>query len=149
MEIIRRDPQPVAWIHATTTPMELGPTLARLHGEVREFLTAAAIEPVGSPLARYARYERDFVELDAGLGIAATGRGSDRVAIAELPGGEIATAVHVGPYTTLSKTYAELTVWLTQQKRQPHGAPWEVYVTGRDAEPDSRRWRTEIYWPVE
>ncbi|HEX6506963.1 MAG TPA: GyrI-like domain-containing protein [Chloroflexota bacterium] len=148
MEIVPLEPRPVAGIHATTTLADVGATLGRILPEVQRFVAAARLQPRGKPLARYYRYERDLVEMDAGIALDAPGDGDGTVVVGELPGGDAAMAIHIGPYSRMKKTYDELSDWIEQQGRQPRGAPWEVYVTGPSTEPDSHRWQTEIYWPI-
>jgi AraC family transcriptional regulator len=134
---------------ATTIPHDVGAALHRILPEVGKYLASSGLQAVGQPLARYYRYDRDVVELDAGIRVTPGGEGNGVVAVKELPGGDVALGVHVGPYTKLKETYDALAAWLAQQGRTPREAPWEVYVTDPAAEPDSSRWQTEIYWPVQ
>ena len=104
---------------------------------------------MGQPLARYYRYDREVVEMDAGIGIAGEGKGNETVAVKELPGGDVAVGIHLGPYTRLKETYDALSAWLTQTGREPRAAPWEVYVTDPADAPDDTHLRTEVYWPIQ
>jgi AraC family transcriptional regulator len=149
MEIRHLEPQPYACMAATTTPREVGAALHRILPEVDKYLASSGLQAVGRPLARYYRYDRDVVELDAGIRVAIAGEGNGVVAVKELPGGDVAVGVHVGPRTKLKETYDALAAWLAQQGRTPGEAPWEVYVTDPADEPDSTRWQTEIYWPIQ
>lgn len=148
MEIRHLEPQPYACISATTVPRDVGAELHRILPQVGQYLAANGFQAVGQPLARYYRYERDGVEMDAGICVTPGAVGSDTVRIKELPGGEVAVGLHLGPYDTLKRTHDALAAWLSQQGRSPREAPWEVYVTDPMEEPDSSKWRTEIYWPV-
>jgi effector-binding domain-containing protein len=149
MEIRRLEPQPYACISATTVPREVGATLHRLLSEVGNYLAAKGLQAMGPPLARYYRYDRDMVEMDAGIPVAGGGEGNGAVTIRELPGGDVAVGLHVGPYHTIKQTYDALAAWLAHEGRTPREASWEVYVTDPSTEPDSARWETEIYWPVQ
>ena len=75
--------------------------------------------------------------------------GTDRIQAGELPGGTVATVIHKGPYEGLPQTWAALVEWISAQGLQPAGAPWEVYLTDPGAEPDSSKWRTQIFFPVQ
>ena len=149
MEIQHLEPQPYACMSATTVPREVGAALQRILPQVGQYLASSGLQSVGQPLARYYRYDRDVVEMDAGIRVTGPAEGNGTVTIKELPGGDVAVGIHLGPYGTLKRTHDALAAWLAQEGRIPREAPWEVYVTDPMEEPDSSRWRTEIYWPVE
>lgn len=149
LEIRRLEPEPYACIAATTTPREVGSVLHRVLPQVQEYLARNNLQPVGQPLARYYRYERDVVEMDAGIRIAAPAGGDGTVRVKELPGGDVAIGLHIGSYSTIRQTYDALAAWLEQAGRTPREAPWELYVTDATTEPDVTRRQTEIYWPVQ
>lgn len=149
MEIRQLEAEPYACMSATTVPRNVGAELHRILPQVGQYLAANGFHSVGQPLARYYRYERDAVEMDAGIRVTSEAVGNETVTIKELPGGDVAVGVHLGPYDTLKRTHDALAAWLAQEGRTPRDAPWEVYVTDPMEEPDSSRWRTEIYWPVE
>jgi effector-binding domain-containing protein len=149
MEIRRLEPELYACVAATTTPREVGSILHRIVPQVQEYLARNGLQPIGQPLARYYRYEREVVEMDAGIRIATPASGDGTVTVKELPGGDVAVAVHIGPYRTLRSTYDALAAWLEQEGRTPREAPWELYVTDATTEPDTARRQTEIYWPVQ
>jgi effector-binding domain-containing protein len=149
MEIRHLEPEPYACMSATTVPREVGAALHRILPQVGQYLASSGLQSVGQPLARYYRYDPDVVEMDAGVRITTIADGDGTVTVKELPGGDAAVGVHLGPYDTLKQSYDALAAWIAQQGRTPRDAPWEVYVTDPMTEPDSARWRTEIYWPVE
>ncbi|MFN0094975.1 MAG: GyrI-like domain-containing protein [Dehalococcoidia bacterium] len=103
----------------------------------------------GPPFARYHEMG-DVMDMEAGIPTsrALAGDGA-AIAPAELPGGSIAAAMHVGPYDRLHETYAALMAWLAKHGRRPCGPMWESYLTDPTAEPDPEKWRTEVCVPVE
>jgi AraC family transcriptional regulator len=148
VEIRHLSPEPYACIAASTTPAGVSKELRRILPEIGRYIQRHGLQAIGQPLSRYYRYDAAGVEMDAGIRVAGGAEGDGAVEIRELPGGDVACAVHVGPYTTLKETYDDLERWIAQRGRAPRDAPWEVYVTDPGAEPDSSRWETEIYWPV-
>ena len=54
----------------------------------------------------------------------------------------------MGAYDSLPQTWSALTAWMSAHGLEPAGAPWEVYVTDPGAEPDTSKWRTDIFFPV-
>jgi effector-binding domain-containing protein len=55
---------------------------------------------------------------------------------------------HVGPYDTIGEAHEFLDGWIHGQGMDHVGAPWEVYWTDPEEEPDSSKWRTEIGYPI-
>ena len=88
------------------------------------------------------------VDLECGMPVAAPLKGTDRIRAGELPGGKAATVTHTGPYDQLGQTWEKLMAWMKSEGLEPAGAPWEVYVTDPGREPDSSKWRTDIFFPV-
>ena len=69
------------------------------------------------------------VELVAGFPIASPCAPGGEVVPGELPGGTVATGVHVGPYDTMVETYNELGQWIAGVGVVPQPGMWEVYFT--------------------
>ena len=90
----------------------------------------------------------DTVDLECATPVASPMARAGRVQAGELPAGIAATVTHIGPYDTLSQTWAALMAWMKSQSLEGAGAPWEVYVTDPGPEPDQSRWRTDIFFPV-
>ena len=69
------------------------------------------------------------------------------VALEEVPGGRVATTMHVGPYPEVGKAYAALQAWMTDNGCRPGGPPREVYLNEPGAVPDAEL-LTEVDWPI-
>jgi effector-binding domain-containing protein len=72
---------------------------------------------------------------------------SGNVALEEVPGGRVATTVHVGPYPEVGKAYTALQKWMTDNGGRPGGPPREVYLNEPGAVPDAEL-LTEVDWPI-
>ena len=138
------DAQPILSIRTTATMDRIGEVMGPLFGEVYGRIKQGGQEPSGMPFAIYHSMDGDAIDLECGMPIASPMEGVGRVQAGELPAGTVAMVTHMGPYDTLRQTWAALTEW----SLQPAGAPWEVYVTDPDAEPDQSKWRTDIFFPV-
>ncbi|MFG2358425.1 MerR family transcriptional regulator [Streptomyces sp. NPDC048521] len=71
-----------------------------------------------------------------------------RVRTMELPGAELAVAVHSGAHDTIDVTYGELGRWVADHSLAVAGPVRETYVVGPRDTPAAAQWRTEIGWPV-
>ena len=140
--------QPIVGIRVTAKMTELGQLMGPLFGEVMGHIQQSGQHPVGMPLAIYHGMDDGEVDVECGIPVASPVEGEGRIEAGELPGGTVATATHMGPYEGLRETWAALTQWMSSQGLVPTGAPWEVYVTDPGAEPDSSKWRTDIFFPV-
>jgi DNA gyrase inhibitor GyrI len=61
----------------------------------------------------------------------------------ETPGGEVAVAVHYGPYDRLNKAHNAIRKWMTTNRRDSAGRSWEIYG---DPTPDPAGTETTIVY---
>jgi effector-binding domain-containing protein len=73
--------------------------------------------------------------------------GGAEVELEEVPGGTVATTVHVGPYNEIGAAYAAVQVWMAEHGRQPAGMVRETYLNDPDSVP-AEELLTQIDWPV-
>ena len=140
--------QPIVGIRVTAKMTELGQMMGPLFGEVMAHIQQNGQHPAGMPFAIYHGMDSGEVDVECGIPVASPVEGAGRIRATELPAGTVATVRHTGPYEGLGETWAALTQWMSSQGLVPAGAPWEVYVTDPGTEPDSSKWRTEIFFPV-
>lgn len=147
-EIRELRPEPILGIRATTTPDEIGATLAKILPRVHSFAQKRGYEMASPPLSIYHAYNEERVEIEGGVTLLRKGSGEGEIRAGMLPGGRAAVTVHVGPYEGLKEAYQELEAWIQLQGKEASGPPWEIYWTDPGEEPDSSKWKTEIYWPL-
>ena len=75
-------------------------------------------------------------------------RSAGRIEVVELPPADLAVAVHAGPHDDIDVTYGRLGAWVVSHTLGIDGPVHETYPVGPRDTGDSRRWRTEIGWPV-
>jgi AraC family transcriptional regulator len=80
--------------------------------------------------------------------VAAHASSSAGVIADTLPGGLVATMMHVGPYDKLTESHAAIQQWIEAEGFVATGAPWEFYITDPADFPDPADWKTELFWPV-
>jgi inorganic pyrophosphatase len=148
VEVQQLEPQMVAGIRAITTQAEIASTFTTLAPEIAEYLKENHGSWTAAPYVRYFHVGADRVDMEVGVRVWGAIEGNARVELGELPGGDVATTIHIGPYEGLVVAYAALVEWIRDHGRQETGAPWEVYTTYPEEDFESARWQTQIFWPI-
>lgn len=92
--------------------------------------------------------EAGEVALEVGWPPASVTDSAEPFAVITYPAGPAVVHHHVGPFDRLHQTYAALEQAMAERGLEPGAAPRESYETNPEEEPDSRRWMTEIVWPL-
>ncbi|WP_250032875.1 helix-turn-helix domain-containing protein [Paractinoplanes maris] len=124
----------------------LAETLPTVFGYAQQHGLAIA----GPPFARYPEVGMGSLVIEGGITIAeppstALTHGIEALVI---PPGRAVTAIHRGPYDSLTESYQEIEKWMRDQGLSAAGAPWETYLTDPGERPDPATWETEIVQPV-
>ncbi len=124
-------------------------------GRLFPYLGQHGLALAGAPYARYAEFGPERADVEVGVPLAEPPPGlpplaaDDEIGATELPGGELATYLHVGPYPALGQAYQAIEAWFAESGRTPGGAPWESYVVGPDqVDQDEARFETLVCWPL-
>ena len=146
--LLERAPQPTAVVRSTVAVSDIPKFLGHAYDAVILVLAGHGITPVGAPFAYYLGAPTTTVEIEAGFPVAVPCAPDGEVVPSVLPGGTVATGMHVGPYERMVETYTQLTTWITAQGCVPGAGMWELYLSDPQQEPDPTKWRTQIFWPV-
>lgn len=118
--------------------------------ELCRALKRAAIKPAGPPGALYSS---EFFEVERGQVVAfvpvvGAADASGRATRFEVPGTELAIALHAGPFGELDQTYGALGTFVAERALGVEGPIREHYlVSARDTD-DETCHRTEVCWPI-
>lgn len=99
--------------------------------------------PVGPPMTLYydAEFDPENVDMEVLFPVVARGERT-------LPAAKVAAVTHVGPYETISRTYAEIFAWVNQQVHNLAGPPRELYLVGPESCKSPEEFVTEIQIPI-
>jgi AraC family transcriptional regulator len=142
--IDRIERQRVLGIREEVALAGIGEAIGRLLPEV---LACAADRVSGPPLVRYHAWRDDRGTLEVAVRVRMGTEGRGRVVASTLPGGRAVVAVHVGPYSGLKETWAEVHAFMKEQGVEGREAPWEVYLSDCNEVPPERL-LTRIVWPI-
>lgn len=140
--------RPVASVRLKIPEKDVAKNLAVIFPEVMGYLTSVGADMTGPPFTRYHERSGGMIDMEAGFPLKKRVDGKGRIHPGELPGGEVAVTWHVGPYEDLQRSYDLLAGWMKAQGLESAGGFWEVYWTDPGMEPDSKKWRTQISWPL-
>jgi effector-binding domain-containing protein len=156
-EIRELTPQPSAAVRLTQpmSEMDLAAVFDEHLPNIAHRLADMGIEPAGPPYGRYHEFGPERVDVEIGIPVSAPVsnlRSYDDADVgelfaSELPGGQVAMAIHRGPYDGLSKTYDALHDWIHDQGRDEGPGPWESYVDDPGEVPMDEV-KTEVIWPL-
>jgi len=125
-------------------PKAIGQALADIEAAMR----GAGVALAGPPFTRYQAFGQPDVIAEVGFPVMRPAPTVGLVEPVRLPGGRVASIVHVGPFDTIDQTYDHLQCVLDDSGLHAAGAMWEVYWSDPSAEPDPATWRTEILVPL-
>lgn len=138
-----RDETTVAVVGATVHPDQIAAFIGPVFGEVLAALSAQQLTPTGPPFARY-HMAGDEWDVVAGFPTSGPVAPVGRVKPGTLPGGTVATTMHVGSYEGLAGAYQAATDWIEAEGLTVTGDPWEFYLDP----PQVAAPRTVICFPV-
>ena len=126
----------------------IGAALSAGFGEVYGYLGASGVEPEGPPFVIYHDMpsEDDPFDIEICAPVARAIVAPEGWQMQELPAGEFATLVHVGPYETLDVAYDTMTEWIDEHGLSVAGPPREVYMSPPETPPEQTR--TIVEFPV-
>ena len=140
------EPGPTAVVAQTTTWEEYPRLWGQLLGEVYSFVRSRSDLATGEGGEQWQNvmlYKDQRPDVEVGVLVKTPFDPHGRVTASELPGGEVASAVHRGDYGGLGDTHAAVREAIEAQGREPSGPLWEIYGHARE---DPSEQETEIFW---
>jgi hypothetical protein len=141
-------PRPTAVVAQTTTWKEFPGLWRELLDEVYGFVRPRPeLAPDEGPeLWRNAfLYLDDQPTVEIGVLVARSFAPHGRVVPSQIPGGEVATAVHRGDYAEMGRTHQAVNDFIDARGLRRAGPSWEIYGHWRE---DPSELETEIYYLV-
>lgn len=154
-EFVQLKPQLTAVVRGEGVPVEqMIPFLDDAFTVLRAAVDAASIAPDGPAFSRYDTELVGDVTVEAGVPLLAALNGPIEISgmtiePGELPGGEVARAVHVGPYAELADVWQGFLHELEAAGRTPRKPYWESYHATPGPGADPQALRTELLAVVE
>jgi effector-binding domain-containing protein len=126
----------------------IGPTFGVAIHSVGKCMRASGGGMASMPMAVYVSWRASDCDLAAGCLVEGEVNLIEGCEWLDLPAHKAASASHYGPYSTLSETHHALMDWVKANGKHHAGPAREAYPTDPDTEPDSSKWRTDVFYPV-
>ncbi|HRJ31142.1 MAG TPA: SRPBCC family protein [Cyclobacteriaceae bacterium] len=135
---------------STTDMNAVSLQMGKSYGELMAVLQKSKVEMTGAPFCLYPRWDEEKKEMDmvCALPVPADAKLPPKYSVMQIAGGKAVKAIHLGDYHKLEATHNQLAQYMEYKKLEAIGAPWEVYITDPETEPDTAKWITEVYYPV-
>ncbi len=145
MEIIRKESVQTLSIRLFTSASKIPEVLGSIYGEIARLVERKGLPFTGMPFVIYYNMDMENLDLEAGFPVGGSLEAEGRVKPSKLPAGEMATALHTGPYDTLEATYNELTAFVKEQGRETEEFMYEEYLNSPE-EVKPEELQTRIYF---
>jgi effector-binding domain-containing protein len=120
-----------------------------LYDEIDGVCKKQSLNISGTPFGIYHKFTLEDVDVEAGFPVSGTPKDEGRVKVINTYGGKTVHTRYVGPYEGLGDAWAEFMKLAGEKNYKITGSPFEVYTTDPASEPDSSKWITDIYAPIE
>lgn len=136
--------QPIVAVRRRVTHDQFSTVIPKACGEVWNFVKS---KPIANPGRNVAVYLDTVFNIEVGVEIPPGFKGEGEFVASSLPGGEVATATHLGPYQQLGDVHRAIQKW-----RADHGFTeplpcWEVYGHWqKEWNTDPSKIRTDVFY---
>ena len=134
-------------IRKITSIQNMPSVLGECYGEIIQYVKEiGAKEPIES-FVIYHNMDMSNLEIDIGFTVPDKLPDKGHVKMSSIRAGKYATALHEGPYDTLTNTYNELTAFVQEKGFEVENWVYEVYLNNPMDNPEEPP-RTVIYFPL-
>ena len=146
-EITKQSTRPTVVIRTRTNIKEISQVLGENYAVLGEYLGSIGEFPAGAPFVAYYNIDMQDLDIEIGFPVSKSIPGKDKIMSTEIPGGKVATCLHVGPYQEIEKAYTALTKYIEKQDCEPTDVAYEFYLNDpRETAPQDLK--TEIIFPL-
>lgn len=135
-------------VKVTCLNSDIKKEMGQAYTNLMVFIEQSNVEMIGYPLCFYHNYDVQSTTFEAAIPISKKIEGSDDIMVKTLPKGDYVTTAYNGSYDKIQVAYQALTQWMTDNKIEAQGMPFDEYVTNPAEEKDTTKWITNIYYPL-
>jgi effector-binding domain-containing protein len=142
----------IAIKHAITDKNQLGALMGADMGALMNFMKTRELQMFGPPFTRYLVWgdgENDTLVFETAIPVNNEVEGQGDIYYATIEACKVASAIHKGAYDQIGMAYLAIENYLKEHEIAVAGAPWESYLTNPQEEPDTSKWMTEVFYPIQ
>ena len=144
--IVSVEPVLLAVTEAELARTEIPLRIRGMFDTVYSWLKHASVRQIGHNYALYDKGSKGGLLVQVGFPVSSNFPATASVRPLELSAGRAASALHVGAYSELHRTYAELGFWCKREGLQVASQSWEIYG---DWHEDVSKLETEIWFRLQ
>jgi len=129
---------------ATTITLKL----PKMYSKISRFLKSGSLPPAGSPMAIFYNNSNRNFDIEACIPVDSVVKVPEGLNCRLKNEQKTIMVKYFGPYKYISGAYYALERYINNTGLLVIGPGWEEYVTNPLMEPDSNKWQTNIYFPV-
>jgi effector-binding domain-containing protein len=133
----------------TCTAQDIGKTLGEQYGIIGAAAGKQGLKMAGPVFAIYQHFSMDTVIMQPGMQTDKPGKSDGAVTAGVIKATKAVKVDYYGDYPGTEQAHYFIDDWVKANNKTIIGPPWEEYVTDPMAEPDTSKWLTRIYYPVQ
>jgi effector-binding domain-containing protein len=128
----------------------LSAQMAKSYGELSTVLGKAKVEITGPAFCIINKWDEGTQQTDfiCAFPVAANAKVPAKYKVMQTEGSLAVKAIHNGSYDKLGEAHEQIGKYLEMKNLEMNGPVLEVYITDPEAEKDTAKWITEIYYPI-
>lgn len=130
---------------------DIGTKMGEMFGELMTYQAKAKFEQTGAPMSLYHKWDEvnQFTVFENCIPVDREVTPKGRVQYKVLPAAKAVMGTHFGSYEKTMYMYLAMDEYIKDFGLVQVGGPIEEYVTDPMTEPDTAKWQTNIYFPVQ
>lgn len=135
---------------ATCKMNEISQQLGESYGAIMAALQVSGAEMTAQPFAIYHNWDEraGTVDIEAGIPIDIKVEPIGEVNAVEFPASNTVAAHYYGDYPGVGDAHDAIDTYVLMKGKKVTGPPWEQYITDPGVEPDTSKWLTMVYYPI-
>jgi effector-binding domain-containing protein len=120
--------QHTLYLRTTTAYQNLPQFFGAAYSAIFQHLGTLQQQPAGPPYAAYYNMDMQNLDVEAGFPVSGLLAGKGEIKAGEIPAGKYTTCLYIGPYDGIASAYTALTQWIQENKYEPSGIAYELYL---------------------
>lgn len=134
--------------YAKSSMEEMPQKMGEAFGALMKFMQDNDLQATGAPFTIYLDYDETETTFECGIPVAEDVETSGDIGMRNMASADALMTIHKGAYENLGETYNKFMKWVKENDKNVTGTAIEIYLTDPQAEPDTSKWVTEVYFPL-